>query len=129
MVLDTMQDGKFFFKNTHENKKRVEVAVDDKEAPDDFFFVHIKLELNRLDQIQQELGLRGNDSDSTSSLTDSSSSIANSESENDTAASNLITRRKRLGSPQFPTPEEKVDADKRSIYVGQVFKSYFICLV
>ena len=28
------------------------------------------------------------------------------------------------GQPQFPTLEEKVDADNRSIYVGQVM-SYF----
>ena len=87
MVLDKMHNGKFVFKNTHEDNRQVEMAVGHKDAPDEFFFVHIKLELNRLDQIRQRFGL-----------------------------------------PQFPTPEEKVEADKRSIYVGQVFKSYFICL-
>ena len=29
------------------------------------------------------------------------------------------------GQPQFPTLEEKVDADNRSIYVGQVKKIFF----
>ena len=48
MVLDTMkkdEDGltKFFFKNTYEEKKQVKIAMDEKDAPDEFFFVHIKL--------------------------------------------------------------------------------------
>ena len=47
MVLDTMkkdEDGltKFFFKNTYEEKKQVKIKVDSEEAPDEFFFVHIK---------------------------------------------------------------------------------------
>ena len=48
MVLDTMkkdEDGltKFFFKNTYEEKKQVKIAMDDNDAPDEFFCVHIKL--------------------------------------------------------------------------------------
>ena len=42
MVLDKMQDGKFVFKNTHEDNKQVEIPVDHKHAPEEFFFVHIK---------------------------------------------------------------------------------------
>ena len=39
------EDGltKFFFKNTYEEKKQVKIAMDEKDAPDEFFFVHIKL--------------------------------------------------------------------------------------
>ena len=37
-----MQNRKFFFKNTNEKKNQVEMAVDAKQAPDEFFFVHIK---------------------------------------------------------------------------------------
>ena len=43
LVLDTMKNGKFFFKNTREDKKPVEIPVDAKGAPNEFFFVHIKL--------------------------------------------------------------------------------------
>ena len=47
MVLDTMklrEDGQleFVFKNTYEEKKQVKIEVDSEEAPDEFFFVHIK---------------------------------------------------------------------------------------
>ena len=47
MVLDTIkkdEDGltKFVFKNTYEEKKQVKIEVDSEEAPDEFFFVHIK---------------------------------------------------------------------------------------
>ena len=47
MVLDTMktdEDGQleFVFKNTYEEKKQVKIKVDSEEAPDEFFFVHIK---------------------------------------------------------------------------------------
>ena len=42
MVLDTIYNGKFIFKNTHEDNKQVEMAVDAKEAPEEFFFVNIK---------------------------------------------------------------------------------------
>ena len=47
MVLDTLKkdvDGvtKFFFKNTYEKDRQVKIKVDSEEAPDEFFFVHIK---------------------------------------------------------------------------------------
>ena len=44
MILDTISDGEFVFKNTYENDKQVKMKVDSEEAPDEFFFVHIKLE-------------------------------------------------------------------------------------
>ena len=44
MILDTISDGVFVFKNTYENDKQVKMKVDSEEAPDEFFFVHIKLE-------------------------------------------------------------------------------------
>ena len=44
MVLDTISDGEFVFKNTYEDNRQVKIKVDSEEAPDEFFFVHIKLE-------------------------------------------------------------------------------------
>ena len=55
MVLDTITDGKFIFKNTHSDNKKFEIEVNHNDAPDEFFFVHIKLDLNRLEQIRQRL--------------------------------------------------------------------------
>ena len=37
MVLDTIVHGEFVFKN-----KKVKIAVDAEEAPEEFFFVHIR---------------------------------------------------------------------------------------
>ena len=42
MVLDIITDGKFVFKNTYADKKEYEIAVDHQDAPEEFFFVHIK---------------------------------------------------------------------------------------
>ena len=55
MVLDTIKDGKFIFKNTHSNNKKFEIDANHTDAPDEFFFVHFKLDLARLDQIRQRL--------------------------------------------------------------------------
>ena len=41
MVLDTIDDETFIFKNTYEKDKQVKIAMDDKDAPNEFFFVHI----------------------------------------------------------------------------------------
>ena len=54
MVLDTMKDGKFIFKNTYSHQKRFEIEVNHDDAPDEFFFVHVELDLDRLDQIRQK---------------------------------------------------------------------------
>ena len=53
MVLDTIRDGKFIFKNTYSAEKKFEIEVDHENAPDEFFFVHIQLDTDRLDQIRQ----------------------------------------------------------------------------
>ena len=58
MVLDTMRDGKFIFKNTYSAEKKVEIEVDHENAPDEFFFVHIQLDLDRVDQIRQRIANR-----------------------------------------------------------------------
>ena len=42
MVLDKMYDGKLIFKNTYAEDKQVQMAVDAEEAPEEFFFLHIK---------------------------------------------------------------------------------------
>ena len=43
MILDTISDGKFVFKNTYADNKQIKMAVDAEEAPEEFFFLHIKL--------------------------------------------------------------------------------------
>ena len=44
MVLDTIENNDtFVFKNTYEKKKQVKIPMDHEDAPDEFFFVHIKL--------------------------------------------------------------------------------------
>ena len=53
MVLDTMKDGKFIFKNTHSERKKFVIEVNHNDAPDEFFFVHIQLDMDRLDQIRE----------------------------------------------------------------------------
>ena len=58
MVLDTMKDGKFIFKNTHSADKKFEIEGNHENAPDEFFFVHIQLELGRVDQILQRIAKR-----------------------------------------------------------------------
>ena len=45
--------GKFVFKNTYAENKKVKIKVNAREAPDEFFFVHIQLDTDRLDQIRQ----------------------------------------------------------------------------
>ena len=55
MVLDTIRDGKFIFKNTHSDNKKFEIEVGLDDAPKEFFFVHIILDLSRFDQIRQKL--------------------------------------------------------------------------
>ena len=41
MVLDTIENEAFVFKNTYEEKKQVRIPMDHEDAPDEFFFVHI----------------------------------------------------------------------------------------
>ena len=53
MVLDTMRDGKFIFKNTYSAERKFEIEVGHENAPDEFFFVHIQLVLNHLDRMKK----------------------------------------------------------------------------
>ena len=41
MVLDTIENNSFVFKNTYEDETQVKIKMDDKNAPSEFFFVHI----------------------------------------------------------------------------------------
>ena len=41
MVLDKIDNETFIFKNTYEEDKPVEIPMNDKDAPREFFFVHI----------------------------------------------------------------------------------------
>ena len=41
MVLDTIENNTFVFKNTYEEEKQVKIPMDHDNAPDEFFFVHI----------------------------------------------------------------------------------------
>ena len=43
MILDSITDGKFVFKNTYAENKRVKMDIDAEEAPEEFFFLHINL--------------------------------------------------------------------------------------
>ena len=58
MVLDRMRDGKFIFKNTYSAEKKFEIEVDHENAPDEFFFVYIQLDLGRLGNIRQRFARR-----------------------------------------------------------------------
>ena len=41
MVLDTIENNEFVFKNTYEKDKQVRIRMDHDDAPTEFFFVHI----------------------------------------------------------------------------------------
>ena len=41
MVLDSIRDGQFIFKNTYSEDKKFRISVDHPNSPDEFFFVHI----------------------------------------------------------------------------------------
>ena len=50
MVLDTIKDGKFIFKNTYADNKQVEIPVG--KGPLEFYFVHIELNEEGLEQLR-----------------------------------------------------------------------------
>ena len=55
MVLDYIVNDEFVFKNTHRDNVQVKVPVAATEAPMEFYFVHIKVKENRIEQIKQRL--------------------------------------------------------------------------
>ena len=50
MVLDTIKDGKFVFKNTYAGNKQVEIPV--KKGPLEFYFVHMELNDDALEELR-----------------------------------------------------------------------------
>ena len=65
MVLDTIENNSFVFKNTYENDKQVRIPMDHEDAPDEFFFVHINYTPKTSSPLEDELS----DSDSRSLMT------------------------------------------------------------
>ena len=59
MVLDSIDNDEFVdefvFKNTHRDNVQVKVPVAATEAPMEFYFVHIKVKENKIEQIKQRL--------------------------------------------------------------------------
>ena len=55
MVLDNIVDDEFVFKNTHRDNVQVKVPVAATEAPMEFYFVHIKVKEDKIEQIKQRL--------------------------------------------------------------------------
>ena len=51
MVLDTVRDGEFIFKNTYGGNNQVEIPVD--KGPLEFYFVHIELNEEGLEELRR----------------------------------------------------------------------------
>ena len=51
MVLDTIKNGEFVFKNTNSDNTQFRIAVDHPDSPDKFYFLQIELERNFCRQI------------------------------------------------------------------------------
>ena len=45
MVLDTISNGEFVFKNTKSSETQFKIKVDDTDSPDEFYFLHIEPKL------------------------------------------------------------------------------------
>ena len=58
MVLDSIVNGEFVFKNTHRDNVKVKLPVAAPEAPMEFFFVHIKVKENKVEQIKHRLAMK-----------------------------------------------------------------------
>ena len=56
MILDTVSDGKFIFKNTNEENKQVQMPLDHEDAPEEFFFVLIKYAPPVKSRLEKTLG-------------------------------------------------------------------------
>ena len=53
MVLVTIKDGKFIFKNTYVKNKQVTIPVE--KGPLEFYFVHLELNKNVLENLKYKL--------------------------------------------------------------------------
>ena len=58
MVLDSIVNDEFVFKNTHRDNVQVKVPVAATEAPMEFYFVHIKVKENKIEQIKHRLAMK-----------------------------------------------------------------------
>ena len=65
MVLDTIKDGKFVFKNTYADNKQVEIPVD--KGPLEFYFVHMELNDDALEELRTRKENQSSDEDQSSS--------------------------------------------------------------
>ena len=54
MVLDTIENNSFVFKNTYEDDKQVRIPMDHEDAPDEYFFVHINYTPVALSQLKNK---------------------------------------------------------------------------
>ena len=43
MILDTIKNGRFVFKNTVSQTKKFEIDADSEQAPDCFYYVHVQI--------------------------------------------------------------------------------------
>ena len=55
MVLDSIVNREFVFKNTQRDNVQVTVPVDASEAPNEFYFVHIKVKEDKIEEIKRRL--------------------------------------------------------------------------
>ena len=53
MALDSITNGEFIFKNTYRGDGEVKVPVASQEAPDEFYFVHIKVKEDKIGDIKR----------------------------------------------------------------------------
>ena len=51
MILDTISNRQFVFKNTYSDNKKFTIPVDDENAPDELFFVHMELTDEKIAEI------------------------------------------------------------------------------
>ena len=63
MILDIISNRQFVFKNTYSDNKQFTISVDDENAPDELFFVHMELTDEKIAEIRQR---RNHDSDEIS---------------------------------------------------------------
>ena len=73
MVLDTIKDGKFVFKNTYADNKQVEIPVD--KGPLEFYFVHIELNEKGLKELRTRKEKQASSKNQSSSEKPSESGI------------------------------------------------------
>ena len=74
VVLDTIKDGNFIFKNTYAENKQLTIPVE--EGPLEFYYLHMELTEEAIEKLKQEMN--ENDSDSSQSSEEDSSTDSES---------------------------------------------------